>query len=101
MDLSSSGPYPNQSIWQTGTPAPDVSARLYTAKIRKNPNYSYGTTPEGGSGVFYNNGLLAAEQVNTSLTLVSYTSFGTDQQLPVGSIIFTLCANAACTNAPH
>jgi len=101
MEQASGGSWPEQSIWQTGTPAPDVASRLNTAMVRRNPNYSYGTTPEGGNAVFSNNGLLAAEQVNTSLTLVSYSGNTGDQQLPVGSIIFALCANAACTNAPH
>jgi len=107
MDKSSQGAYPQQATWQTGTPASDVASRLATAKITKNPNYSYGTSPVGGSSQpFFSNGLLAAEQINNTLTLISYTSAlngvggPEDQKLPFGSVILSLCNNAACTNAP-
>jgi hypothetical protein len=104
MDLTPEGGYPQESVWQTGAPAPDVASRLATAKVAKNPNYSYGTSPEADGSGFYNNGLLAAEQINNKLTLVSYTynSAGpaNDQRLPYASIVLGLCNNAACTNAP-
>jgi hypothetical protein len=99
MDQGSVGSYPQQATWQTGTPSPDVASRISTAKIKKNPNYSYGTSPAAGYYTFVTNGLLAAEQVNNTLTLVSYSHSG-DQQLPYGSVILGLCANASCSNAP-
>ena len=97
------GAYPNQATWQTGAPAPDVAARLAAAKVPDNPNYSYGLTEIGGgaNGPFYvSNGLLAAEQVSNELTLISYTTYHGDQSGQAGSIIFGLCADSTCSNAP-
>jgi hypothetical protein len=104
MEQNPDGDFPDQATWQTGAPSPDVEARLKAAKVNTNPNYSYGLTAVGGAvagGAFNNDGLLAAEQVNGALTLFSYTdSTGKDQPTVQGSIVFTLCANAACSNAP-
>ncbi len=98
--------YPNQATWQTGTPAPDVAARLTAAKVINDPDYSYGLTNIGGGGgccggFSGNNGLLAAEQINDQLELISYTDvYGQDQPEQTGSIVFGLCENASCSNAP-
>ena len=102
---SCGGAYPNQATWQTGAPAPDVAARLASAKTPINPNYSYGLTDiNGGSGVgnFNNsNGLLAASQISGGLELISYTDgYNHDQPEQQGSIFFDLCADATCSNAP-
>jgi hypothetical protein len=106
MDQAPDGNFPDQATWQTGTPSPDIQARLTHAKAATNPNYSYGLTAVGGNGggysPFVNDGLLAAEQLNGTLTFFSYTdSNGNDQTNVQGSIVFTLCANAACSNAPQ
>ena len=107
MDASPDGYFPDQATWQTGAPAPDVAARLTAAKVPLDPNYSYGTTEVGNylgcgnNGFQNNNGLLAAEQINNTLELVSYTGCeGGDYPQQTGSIVLGLCTDKACSNAP-
>lgn len=103
MAQNPNGDFPNQATWQTGTPAPDVQARLTAAKVVANPNFSYGLTVNGGGtgGFHRSNGIMAAQQVNSTLTLSSYTAYGgSDSALTTGSVVFTLCADTACSNAP-
>ncbi len=109
MDTSPDGNFPQQAVWQTGAPAPDVAARLNAAKVPPNGNYSYGTFPVGnhldgccnGNDFSSDDGLLAAEQVGQSLILTSYTDGdGHDQPDLTGSITLGLCTDKACSNAP-
>lgn len=98
MDKQPNGAFPGQAVWQTGAPAPDVAARLNKAKIPKNPNYSYGVVSVAGGNAFSgSNGLLAAEQIGSNLTLFAYSDYYTTSQ---GSIVLTLCADTVCSNAP-
>ena len=107
MEQNPDGDFPEQATWQTVSPAPDIAARLAAAKVPSNsPEYSYGITAVGGSGYgpqafVHNNGLMAAEQVNNTLTLVSYTNYyNQDVSTQAGSITLNLCADSACSNAP-
>jgi hypothetical protein len=100
MEKPADAAFPNQAIWQTGNPAPDVATRLATAKVPNNPNYSYGLSPVGNTYYFPTNGLLAAQQVNSNLNLVSYTYNKGDVASQVGSVVFVRCADTACSNAP-
>jgi hypothetical protein len=101
-------PAPAQSSWQTGAPAMNLQARIVKAKITLDPNYSYGLNgqPATYGSAFPRNGLLAAQQTGTQLTLFSfsYTTPGVsgviDTVTPTGSVVFTMCADAACSNAP-
>lgn len=104
MDAGTAAGVPLQSVWQTGTPAPDVLARLVAAKIMTSPTYSYGLTAVPSFSPFkYPNGLMAAAQVANTLTLVSYNASqsgpGGDQPTQTGSVVLTRCVDAACSNA--
>ncbi len=107
MDVAPTADFPNQASWQTGTPAPDVAARLSAAKVPLDPNDSYGITAVGNhlgcyNGFTDNNGLMAAEQVNNTLTLMSYTDCGSnDRSYETASIILGRCTDNACSNAPQ
>ncbi len=106
MDAAPDGYFPDQAVWQTGSPAPDVAARLAAAKVILDGSYSYGTFPVGDHLNYYNgfnvdNGLLAAEQVHQTLTLYSYTNYaGQDQAEATATFVLGLCSDKTCSNAP-
>ena len=101
MDQAANGQFPDQATWQTGKPAPDVAARLAAAKVMIDPNDSYGVVDTGPQYEFGNNSLLAAQQVASNLTIISYTYNGSDYPSQTGSIVMILCADKACSNAPQ
>lgn len=89
---------PFQAVWQTGSPAPDIAARLSAAKVPNNPTYSYGYAAIGNFSLFCSNGLLAAQQVANTITLVSYSACG-DSSTQKGSVILKMCVDTKCSNA--
>ncbi len=95
-------PAPAQSSWQAGAPATNLQARIAKAKITLDPNYSYGLNgqPATYGTAFPRNGLLAAQQVGAQLTLFSFSNGPKDSDTPTGSVVFTMCADANCSNAP-
>jgi hypothetical protein len=100
-------PAPTQSTWQTGTPAVNLLSRLATAKISVDPNYSYGLNAQrapNGICAFPSNGIIAAQQIGEQLTIFSFSASncagGGDNPTPMGSVVFTMCADSACSNAP-
>lgn len=91
-------PAPYQAVWQTGSPAPDIAARLAAAKTPINPAYSYGFVAVASGGLFCNNGLLAAQQVANTITLLSY-SYCADSSTQLGGVVLKQCIDAKCSNA--
>lgn len=88
---------PRQAAWQTGSPAPDIAARMISAKIPNNSSYSYGTASVSG-GYFCSNSLLAAQQVGSTISLISYSYCG-DSSTQVGSVVLKQCVDSNCSNA--
>ena len=103
MDQAANGQFPDQATWQTGTPQPDVAARLDAAKVIIDPNDSYGIVDTGPTCFFGNNSLLSAKQQQSNLMLASYTYTCNpegDSSQQLASIVLVHCSNQACSNAP-
>ena len=105
MDVMPDGNFPDQAIWQTGNPQPDVATRLNNAKVQLDPDASYGLTTVGEHFAYtdfnYDNGLIEAKQIGNNLFLTSFTTGNgfSDTSLGQGSITMGLCTDEGCSNA--
>jgi len=82
---------PASATWYTGTIAANPeAARLQKAGVTLT-QYSYGIIGIGGCGPLWSQGgLIGAQQIQNTLTLVTFSSGGKDSPIPLAQMTFTL-----------
>ncbi|HEY7391146.1 MAG TPA: hypothetical protein VH640_21700 [Bryobacteraceae bacterium] len=92
--------YPQSATWYVGPLASSpLAPRLAAAKITST-DYSYGTVGAeywSENGTWLYNTLIGLSQIGNTLTIVSFTKAGLDQNTPVDQITYSLCNNS-CPN---